>query len=181
MPLKTAKKKIGSTTYEYTQQPLTPAMEILSFVTKHLGEPLVPLLRGGLDSNIPGEALERAASSLVSKVGDSALMLELVKRLNVGGKAHFAGSDGQPRTVVLAMDESEIFFAERPDEVLPWVAFALEMQVGPFFGSVLRSLGLDHQKIEALTKKAKDLSFLRASSSAEPSSDSQVTDAGKMA
>ncbi len=186
MPLKPAQKKIGETTYEYTPQRLTPATEIASLVTKHIGEPLVPLLAGGLDTDISGAQLERVGASIVAKLGDSALVLDLVRRLNQGGKAHFKGVDGKPKTLALYDDDAaELFFADRPDEVLPWVAFALEMQVGPFFVSVPRLLGLDHEKTKKLITFAKkfaaDRLSRRASSSEDQSSDSPATDDGMTA
>ena len=104
--LRTAKKKIGNTTYEYTCQKLTPATELLTFCVKHIGEPLVAVLAAGADTDAG-----KAAAAIVSKIGDAGIVLELVRRVNEGGKATIKGTDGKD-TIVLLSDEnvSEAFF-----------------------------------------------------------------------
>ena len=185
-PAKTAKKTIGGTVYEYTLQTLTPATEILSLVGKHIGEPLAPLLRGGLDGDIAPDVIERAATSVVAKIGDPALILDLVRRLNAGGKATIKGTDGKQKTAILSDEgQAEIFFGDRPDELLPWVAFALETQIGPFVGSIAKSFGFDPKAlaamVKAMAKKAQDLASRKASQPDPESSDSQATADGTTA
>jgi hypothetical protein len=120
----------------------------LSAVVACVGESLAPLAGLGLDAlvkakagaqdlEVPADILARVVSGVASKLGNSAQVLDVIRRINAGGIA-FTGQGKAATAVDLAQGENaELHFASHFDELPGWIRFALETQFGPFLKSLV--------------------------------------------
>jgi hypothetical protein len=159
MPLTESKKTINGKTYAYRKQPLTPATELMGVVAQIMGAPLAALASavGGKvesigDIELGGGVAQRIATAVMSQLGKSELVLDLIKRLNAGGTVTVRKVGEKGETVVLLAndDVAELWFQEHLADLPAWIAFALEAQLGPFFGGIATAFGLDAGKWETI-------------------------------
>jgi hypothetical protein len=170
VPAKEHVKKIGLHDYKYLQMTMTPALELLSLLSAFVGDALAPLAKGGLelDEELDPDIIAQCVQAMMSKLGNSAAVLEIVGRLNARGLVAIADAKGQKSLHDLSKDAfADSHFGDHLGELPGWLMFALGAQFGDFFGS----LGGD--KLRALVSKATRAGSTSPSTSASagPSSD----------
>jgi hypothetical protein len=149
MALKSEKKKIGSTTYQYTQQSFSDATRLFSVLAATVGESaaLFAQVIGAAknpDEELPDDLLGKLIASVLAKLSDADKILDIVGRINQGGIAYVQGTKGQAALTLRDHDVAEHHFSANFEDLPEWIAFALEVQFGNFFGS-LKKRAVDAQ------------------------------------
>lgn len=136
MPAKEHVKKIGQHEYKYLTMTMTPAVELLSKLFAFAGDSLSPFAKGGLelDKDIDPGIIAECVASLMTKLGKSEDVLDIINRLNSRGLVAVNGPGGKA-VIDLSKDGlAEMHFGEHFGELPGWLAFALGAQFGNFFG-----------------------------------------------
>jgi hypothetical protein len=136
MPAKEHVKRIGLHEYKYLQMTMTPAVELLSKLSAFAGDAFAPFAKGKLelDSEISPSLIAECVTALMSKLGNSAEVLDIVGRLNSRGLVAVSGPSGKALLDLSNANVAEMHFGEHFGELPAWLAFALGAQFGNFFG-----------------------------------------------
>jgi hypothetical protein len=181
VPLASKSIVINGRKYGYTMQPLTPATELLSLVSRIIEGPATSIAKGIKSFDSLGDLnLGDVISALLSKIGSSEEVKELITRVNAGGEIYPPKST----TPVSLAAHAEEHFREHFGDLVPWMKFALGVQLGPFGNSILSLFGLDVAKAMKLAEgfaklktAALNSNSPQASASDGTSSDSQSSSA----
>lgn len=161
MALKSEKKKIGSTTYQYTQQKFSDATRLFSVLAASVGDSaalfaqVIGSAKGG-DDNVPEDLLGKLIGSVLEKLGDADKVLDIIARINAGGIAYVQGAKGQVAMNLADAEIAEVHFSSNFEDLPEWLAFALEVQFGNFFASLRKRASATQAKAAALQEATKD-------------------------
>lgn len=148
MAFRTQDKRIGETLYRVTELPATRSLDMLIGLFKMIGPALGVVMDGVdtakrtsladmLDAKLSGDAFARAAAELAARVNTPQVQ-DMIAKLRACTQ-YDPGGQGETFRNMTA-ETFDMHFAGRMHELFGWLAFALEVQFGDFFGS-LASLG----------------------------------------
>ncbi len=179
MPSGSKSTVINRNTYTYEMQPLSAATEILAAFTRLVSDPAVALASSLKTDNLADmdlkelpKIIQAIVGPLLSKVGDAQQLLAFVSLLNAGGKVKGPNPKAEAQSL---MEIGEEHFRDNLRDLVPWIAFAVRCQLGPFGASILSALGLDAAgagALKDLAQKASEFMSRSASKSDGQSSDS---------
>ncbi len=131
MGLRSERRTIGEHEYEVTQLPSSKGRRLLVRLFKVLGPAFGELTAGGAKNvdEVDSGALARAIQELALRITSDDLE-DVVQELARTTRIRMGDKEPELASVM------ELHFAGRYDELIRWLAFALEVNYGSFFGGL---------------------------------------------